>query len=91
MREANTSSAVYVPSIVPDDTKEYQRFLSDELRKIQTAIEALAAGHLDQVYIEPVKPRDGDIRYADGTNWKPNGSGGAGIWYYNGATWTQLG
>jgi hypothetical protein len=91
VRESNTSSASYFPSIVPDDAKEYQRFLSEELRKIQTAIDALSAGHLDKVFIEPVKPRDGDIRYADGTSWKPNGSGGAGIWYYNGATWTQLG
>ena len=34
------------------------------------------------------KPRDGDIRYADGTNWNPGS--GAGIYAYVGGAWTKL-
>ena len=91
VREITTSTVSYSPGIVPSDPKEYQRFFGDEFRKIQAALDALAAGHLDKIYVEPTKPKDGDVRYADGTDWKPNGVGGAGIWYYNGTTWTQLG
>lgn len=93
VREITSSTAAYSPSIVPNDPKEYQRFFTEEFRKIQAAIEALAAGHLDKTFVEPAKLKDGDIRYADGTSWKPNGTGGVGIWYYNkdSALWVQLG
>ena len=37
------------------------------------------------------KPRAGDIRYADGTNWNPGGTG-EGIYFYDGsAAWVKLG
>lgn len=91
MRTPNLGTVSYAPAQVPDDKDEYKRFFTSELAKIKAAIDALAAGHLDKINVAPPKPRDGDIRYADGTNWKPNGVGGAGIWYYNGTTWTQLG
>ena len=35
--------------------------------------------------------KTGLIAYADGVNWKPNGTGAAGYWYYNGSTWIKLG
>lgn len=91
MRDTNSGTAFYSAGLVPTEPEQIPRFLGEELRKIQTAIEALALGHLDKVYSEPAKLRDGDIRYADGTTWKPNGTGGAGIWYYNGSAWVQLG
>lgn len=68
-----------------------RRFLLDELGKIAAAIQALSLGHLDKSYAAPQKPRDGDVRYADGTSWKPNGTGGAGVWYFNGNSWVLLG
>jgi hypothetical protein len=70
-----------------------QRYISSELQKNQAAILALSLGHLDKTTVVPAKPRDGDIRYADGVTWQPNGAGGIGIWYYKGSTttWVQLG
>jgi hypothetical protein len=65
------------------------RFFSSELFKIKSAIDALAAGHLDKSYAAPTKPREGDIRYADGTTWNPGS--GQGIYAYYGAAWHFLG
>jgi len=35
------------------------------------------------------KPRNGDIRYADGTNWNPGGTG-EGIYAYTNGAWAKL-
>ena len=41
------------------------------------------------MHVEPTRPRKGDIRYADGTDWNPGS--GEGIYFFNNAgTWTQL-
>lgn len=65
------------------------KFVRDQGIKTETAIRALAAGHLDRINVPPTKPRDGDVRYADGVDWNPGG--GRGFYYYDGATWNQLG
>lgn len=91
MRSPSIASVQYTPNQVPQDAAEMQRFLFEELTRVSAAIRALAEGHLDKMTVAPAKPRDGDLRYADGINWKPNGTGGAGIWYFNGTTWILLG
>lgn len=91
MRTPNLSSVQYAPSDPPDNPAALQGFLRSELLKIGAAIQALAAGHLDVQTSLPVKPRRGNVRYFDGVNAKPNGTGGEGIWYFNGTAWVQLG
>lgn len=91
MRKPNLGSVAYAPGQPPTNPAELQQFLTQELARIAAAISALAAGHLDKQAVLPAKPRDGDVRYFDGVNAKPNGTGGAGIWYYTGTTWIQLG
>lgn len=88
MRTAVTSN-LYTPGIVPSDAEQYRRFLYEELQKISAAIAALAAGHLDPSYAAPAKPREGDVRYADGTSWNPGGTGN-GMYYYNGTAWVKM-
>lgn len=90
MRTRNLSTVFYVPGDVPSDKEQLPRFISDELLKMQIAINALAAGHLDETHVAPDKPRDGDIRFADGTNWNP-GAGGQGFYGYYNSTWNKLG
>lgn len=85
MRPQNIASVSYAPGDPPADVAQLQRFLSDELQQISAAIQALAAGHLDKQNVAPAKPRDGDLRYADGTNWNPGG--GKGLYMHNGTTW----
>jgi hypothetical protein len=91
MRTPNLGSVTYIPQNPPEDPARLQGFLRDELQRIRFAIEALAAGHLDVQTSLPAKPRRGDMRYFDGVNAQPNGTGGEGIWYYNGTVWVQLG
>jgi len=88
MRTPNVSDIFYIPGIVPDDPAQMRRFLEDELLKLQKVIQALAAGHLSISTTAPAKPRAGDIRIANGTNWNPGG--GAGVYWYTGSAWTKL-
>jgi len=83
------SSVAYAPGMVPREPAQLQQFLELELLKIKAAIDLLAAGHIDKTYAAPAKPRDGDIRYFDGTVYDPGS--GIGIYYYNGTNWIFLG
>lgn len=88
MRPRNNSAVQYAPGDPPADPAQLQRFLREELQQIRTAIEALAAGHLDQISKEPAKPRDGDLRYASGApGWDPGA--GKGIYMFSTA-WTLV-
>lgn len=77
------------PVPIPKDSQEIPGFLEGELGRIWSAIQSLASGHLSKTDVEPPKPRDGDIRYADGTNWNPGAGEGAYIFYNS--TWNKMG
>lgn len=81
MRPANSASAAYVPMEPPSDPKQLPAYLREELRRVSAVVGLLAAGHLDRAHVEPSKPRDGDIRLADGSNWDPGS--GRGLYYYD--------
>lgn len=86
MRTPDISTISYTPGILQglDDVR-------NELFRISGIIAILAAGgHLDKTTVAPTKPRDGDIRYADGTLWNPGGGGEGAYMYYNSA-WNRLG
>jgi hypothetical protein len=89
VRATNINTVQYGVGQIPDDAKDLPQFLTTELFKIKSAIDALAAGHLDKSYAAPAKPREGDIRYADGTTWNPGS--GQGIYAYYGSAWHFLG
>lgn len=89
VRTPNLSSAFYAPGVAPSEPEQLRRFIEDELRKIAAAFALLAAGHIDKTNAAPTKPREGDIRLADGTQWNPGS--GAGVYAYYGAAWHFLG
>lgn len=91
MRTPNLGTIQYAPDDPPVDPTELQRYLRHEMEKISAAITALAIGHLDMSTVVPAKPRNGDLRYADGTLWNPGS--GVGVYYYKGAAsaWIFLG
>jgi hypothetical protein len=89
MQTRNINSVFYAPQIPPTDPAGLSAYLADELARIQNAISILASGHIDMSYAAPDKPRNGDIRLADGTSWNP-GSGQGFYGYYN-STWNFLG
>lgn len=89
MRTPSIGSVQYAPTVPPTEQSDFNRWVQTEFDKVAAAISALALGHLDKSFVSPVKPRDGDIRYADGTSWNPGS--GQGVYYYNGTAWVLLG
>lgn len=56
-----------------------------ELEKLEVAVRD--AGRIPVIHQAPTKPRDGDVAYADGSDWDP-GDGAGSYVFYNG-TWTK--
>ena len=91
MRERNSSGVQYSPAPAPQNIPlEVRIYLNQELQRLAGVISLLAAGHIDMTHVEPARPRDGDIRLADGSDWNPS-SGGQGFYGYYGGAWHKLG
>lgn len=90
MRPTNSHGITYQPGTVPDDPSQLPRYLREMETRVAAAVAALAAGHLDRSYAVPAKPRDGDVRYLDGTI-APGSV--RGVYFYDGptSTWKPLG
>lgn len=86
---ATSKTAAYAPGPVPADPKALQGYLSAEFQKIAGVVRLLADGHVDTTHVAPERPREGDFRLADGTDWDPGS--GAGFYGYYGAAWVKLG
>lgn len=90
MRDPNLGSVAYSPNHVPDDPAAIPMFLREELAYIAAQVRLLALGHIGVQFTAPLKPRRGDIRYADGVQWNPGT--GEGMYFFNGAgAWVKLG
>lgn len=90
MQAINTSSVFYSPQPPPNNTNDLPRYLAQEFSAIQNALMQLAAGHIDVTSVAPTKPREGDVRLCDGTNWNPVGLGKRFVGY-RGSVWVDLG
>lgn len=87
----------WTPNPAPVNNENLSDYLFSELNRLSDIIFNLDVMRLEQTNIDPAnttiansrgKPRDGDIRYADGTNWNPGS--GVGIYAYIGSAWTKL-
>lgn len=77
------------PATVPTDPAALPGYIQDMLIEIASVLDLVRDGHLDVLYSAPDKPKQGDIRYADGTSWNPGS--GEGIYFYNSAgSWVKL-
>ena len=75
---------------MPSKAEDIPAYLQTELDRISAIISNLADGHFDVSNVAPDRPRTGDIRYADGTNWNP-GSAGEGVYIYlSTGAWSKL-
>ncbi len=75
---------------MPSKAEDIPAYLQTELDRISAIISNLADGHFDVSNVAPDKPRTGDIRYADGSNWNP-GSTGEGVYIYlSTGAWSKL-
>ena len=79
----------YSPAPVPDNAKDLPAYLRQEFSRMPAIISNIADGHYDESNAVPSKPRAGDVRYADGTNWNP-GSGEGLYLYLSTGAWSKL-
>lgn len=83
------TSAIYGPGPVPTRPEALPAYVATELERIALAVGTLAAGRIELSYRAPDKPREGDIRLADGTEWDPGAGQGIYAWYSG--SWHKLG
>ena len=79
----------YSPAPVPNKPEDLPAYLREEFSRMSAIIGNLADGHYDESNAVPSKPRAGDVRYADGTNWNP-GSGEGIYLYLSTGAWSKL-
>jgi hypothetical protein len=64
------------------------RYLFNELQELARCLGGVETIVLSKRNVTPEKTVDGNVQYADGTNWNPDS--GPGIYFWNGATWQRL-
>lgn len=64
------------------------QFLGGELNALERSLSEVDEVQLTPLTEEPTRPRNGMIRYADGTAWDPGS--GEGFYGYEGGTWVKL-
>jgi hypothetical protein len=82
--------AEYYPTPPPGNSPA-EMWMFSEFQKISQLLQQSdSVVRIDETNVAPSKPRNGDLRLADGTNWNP--SGGRGIYWYNedASAWTKL-
>ena len=78
----------YEPGPLPDNSEDLGIYVVTELKRLGNILFNQSVMRLEETNTAPAKPRDGDIRYADGTNWNPGA--GTGIYWFDGTTWNKL-
>ena len=77
----------WVPNVPPAESLE-GAYLFEELKRLSDVLVNIDNLRLEITYVEPDKPRDGDVRYADGTEWNPGS--GVGVYIYISTAWVKL-
>ena len=81
----------YEPGSPPDDPEQLPIYVVEELKRLANIVLNQAIFRLEVTNEAPSRPRTGDIRFADGSNWNPGS--GAGIYFASTASppvWTKL-
>jgi hypothetical protein len=79
----------WTPNPAPVGNENLSDYLFHELNRLSDVLFNLDIMRLEETNVAPAKPRNGDIRYADGTNWNPGGTG-EGIYAYTNDAWAKL-
>jgi len=76
----------YTPEPAPLDPIALSAYIERELYRISDELKMV--GDYGVTYAEPDRPKEGMVRYADGTSWNPGA--GKGLYVYDGTTWVKL-
>lgn len=91
MRTLTNRTALYNPAPIPRPItlEALALYLEQELLKISNTVIALNDLNLAVTHVAPLRPREGDTRLADGTDWNPGA--GKGVYTYYNSVWNKLG
>lgn len=79
----------YVPSSVPNDAPTgLKSWLATELRRVAGMFDPQPQLQIQVLGVEPAKPRNGMVVYADGVAWNPGS--GEGFYGYQNNNWVKL-
>ena len=82
------------PNPAPIQVEQLPDYLFNELNRMGDILLNIDLFRLEPTYVEPTRPRPGDIRYASGTAIDPNGwnpGSGEGIYLYDlSGSWVKL-
>ena len=88
------------PNPAPVAAEQLPDYLFNELNRLGNIVFNQNLFRLEPTHVAPGtitigvlkdKPRAGDVRYADGSDWNPGGTG-EGIYFYNSSgSWVKLG
>jgi hypothetical protein len=80
---------------VPNSLPQIINWLNRLRVWLHRVMQGLSVRHVifQELHAEPERPENGMVVLADGTDWKPNGTGTEGIYRYksDGSTWVKLG
>jgi len=80
----------YEPGAPPVNEEDMGIYVVTELKRLASVVLNQAIFRLERTHVAPDKPRGGDIRYADGSNWDPGS--GEGVYFFKESTtaWVKL-
>ena len=79
----------YTPNPVPDNPEDLPKYIFEELIKLQGALQENPVTFIAIKNVAPDRIKQGDIVYADGSNFNPGS--GEGIYFRNAAgNYTKL-
>ena len=70
------------------DNEEAWNFMLEEFESIAVSLQEFEIISLTTNFKAPTKPREGDIIFADGTQWDPGN--GKGVYVYYNGIWNKL-
>ena len=77
-----------VETPLPQDPKEAVAHLHERIRDLNEIVLDLVNSFFYKTHVEPIRPRDGMIRRADGTDWNPGD--GEGLYMRIAGSWVKL-
>jgi hypothetical protein len=66
-----------------------QGWVDLQFERVEQGLTNFDSIRLTETNVAPEKPRNGDLRFADGVNWDPGS--GAGFYGFYGGNWVKLG
>ncbi len=77
----------YVPQPIPFKVDDpLVGYVARELKSLSFIVNGPTV--FEKKTVEPAKPQDGQVEYADGVNWNPGS--GAGLYYYKVSAWVLI-